>query len=37
VGSHKPLPASQVFLELSVKVVEGWRKDGATLKRYGYT
>lgn len=26
-----------VFLELSVKVVEGWRKDGATLKRYGYT
>eukprot|EP00951_Prasinocladus_malaysianus_P003745 scaffold26446_cov44-Prasinocladus_malaysianus.AAC.1 len=26
-----------VYLDISVKVVEGWRQDGTTLKKYGYT
>jgi len=25
-----------VFLRLWVKVLEGWRKDAAALKRFGY-
>ena len=27
---------TRVFLRLWVKVLEGWRKDAAALKRFGY-